>query len=110
MAEAAVLSEEWTLARNYLIDLLDSQPKKEVCLLMARIEDSENGDIQKSNSWNLRSKNGKDNNIWVCSYSKESQTEWGSVSMAGHFNSLEWKQPHMLNQFIISEKTNIYEN
>ena len=102
LAEAAIMSKEWDIARNFIVDLLKFQPKKEVCLLMALIEEGETGDIQKINSWTLRAKNGVDKNVWICMISKKSQNEWSSVSRGGYFNSLEWRQPFMLNQVQLS--------
>ena len=64
---------------------------------MAKIEEGDTGDIQKINSWSLRANSGKDNNVWVCMISNQFQDEWSSVSLAGHFNSLEWKQPFMIS-------------
>jgi len=100
MVEAFVESKKWDDARNQIKDLLDVRPKKEVCLLMAKIEGGDSGDVQKINAWTQRAKDGAANNIWICTISKKSQQTWSSVSEAGYFNSLEWKQPKMLNQFI----------
>ena len=83
---------------------------EKICLLMAKIEEGDTGDIQKTNSWILRSRNGKENNIWVCMISKKSQLEWSSISTGGCFNSLEWKQPFVISDM---QNTNInitYEN
>ncbi len=105
MIEASIESKKWDIARNHIKDLLDIQPKKEICLLMAKIEKGDSGDMQKVNSWTLRAENGKDKNIWVCMISNKSQNEWSSISRGGFFNSLEWKQPYMLSE-IKSEKRN----
>ena len=101
LTEAAIDNSKWQEARNQIKDLLDVRPKREICLLMARIEEGDNNDIQKINSWKLRAKNGDISSLWVCSITKKSQNEWSSLSSGGHFNSLVWKQPFMLNQFII---------
>ena len=98
MIEAYILNKRWNEARNQIKSLIDAQPNKQICLLMAKIEEGDTGDIQKVNSWTLRSRNGAENNIWVCMLSKSSQNEWSSVSNSGHFNSLEWRQPFMLNK------------
>ena len=110
IVETAIVSKKWELARNNIKELLDVQPKKEVCLLMAKIEEGESGTMQKKNSWISRSKNGVDSNIWVCIISNKAQNEWSSVSDSGHFNSLEWKQPFMLNQFNSSNNSLFYGN
>jgi len=110
LVEASIESKKWENARNHIKGLLDIQPKKEVCLLMAKIEEGDTGDIQKVNSWTLRAKNGKENNIWVCMISNKSQNEWSSISRGGFFNSLEWKQPYMLSEIKSAERSLNYES
>ena len=110
MVEAFVESKKWDDARNQIKDLLDVRPKKEVCLLMAKIEEGDSGDVQKINAWTQRAKDGAANNIWICTISKKSQQTWSSVSEAGYFNSLEWRQPIMLDSLGIYEGLKINGN
>ena len=110
MVEAFVESKKWDDARNQIKELLDVRPKKEVCLLMAKIEEGDSGDVQKINTWIQRAKNGVANNIWICTISKKSQQTWSSVSEAGYFNSLEWRQPIMLDSLEIYEGLKINGN
>ena len=110
MVEAFIESKKWDDARNQIKDLLDVRPKKEVCLLMAKIEEGDSGDVQKINAWTQRSKDGAANNIWICTISKKSQQTWSSVSEAGYFNSLEWRQPIMLDSLEIYEGLKINGN
>ena len=110
MVEAFVESKKWDDARNQIKDLLDVRPKKEVCLLMAKIEEGDSGDVQKINTWTQRAKDGAANNIWICTISKKSQQTWSSVSEAGYFNSLEWRQPIMLDSLEIYEGLKINGN
>ena len=110
MVEAFVESKKWDDARNQIKDLLDVRPKKAVCLLMAKIEEGDSGDVQKINAWTQRSKDGAANNIWICTISKKSQQTWSSVSEAGYFNSLEWRQPIMLDSLEIYEGLKINGN
>ena len=110
MVEAFVESKKWDDARNQIKDLLDVRPKKEVCLLMAKIEGGDSGDVQKINAWTQRAKDGAANNIWICTISKKSQQTWSSVSEAGYFNSLEWRQPIMLDSLEIYEGLKINGN
>lgn len=98
MIESSIFSKNWNLARGSIESLIDIKPSKEVCLLMAKIEEGDTGDINKSNSWNFRSKDGDINETWVCMISNKYQDKWTSVSNEGYFNSLVWKQPYMLNQ------------
>ena len=110
MVEAFVESKKWDDARNQIKYLLDVRPKKEVCLLMAKIEEGDSGDVQKINAWTQRAKDGAANNIWICTISKKSQQTWSSVSEAGYFNSLEWRQPIMLDSLEIYEGLKINGN
>ncbi len=98
LVEASILEKKWTEAKEKLKTLLDVNPKKEICLLMAKIEGGENNNSQKINSWKIRSEKGAESNIWICTVSKKQQNEWTSVSYGGYFNSLVWKQPNVLNQ------------
>ena len=96
----AIRSNNWELARSNIKDLLSSKPSRELCLFMSDIEGGEFNDIQKSDAWKLRAKNAELEDIWICSISNQPQREWESLSTSGYFNSLEWKQPQMLNQLI----------
>ena len=110
LVESSISSKKWSLARNQIKDLLDTNPRKEVCLLMAQIERGELNDTQKFNSWMFRSKSAPASNVWVCIISNNIQDSWSSVSSAGYFNSLEWKQGNMLNSDDITLKKLSYEN
>ena len=110
LIESLILNKKWSEARNQIKSLIDVKPKKEVCLLMSKIEEGDTGDVQKINAWNLRSKQGKESNIWVCLISSKTQNEWSSISEGGYFNSLEWKAPIMLNQFNESRGVLTYED
>ena len=110
MVQAFIESKKWDDARNQIKDLLDVRPKKEVCLLMAKIEEGDSSDVQKINAWTQRAKDGAANNIWICTISKKSQQTWSSVSEAGYFNSLEWRQPIMLDSLEIYEGLKINGN
>ena len=77
---------------------------------MAKIEEGDTADIQKINSWKLRARNAKVEDIWVCMISKKMQNEWSSVSGGGYFNSLEWRQPYMLDDYLNINNSLIYDN
>ena len=77
---------------------------------MSKIEEGESGNIQKRNSWILRSQEGKEKNFWVCVISHEYQESWSSLSERGYFNSLEWRQGNMLNSEKITLEKLSYEN
>ena len=93
LTESLIDNENWQEAKKQLSSLLEHKPKREVCLLMAKIEEGDSNDPQKINSWISRSNFGKLGKIWVCRISNTSQSEWSTVSKAGYFNSLDWKYP-----------------
>ncbi len=100
LIEFAIRLQKWELARANIKGLIGANPTKEVCLFMADIEIGEYNDKQKSDAWKLRSNNAKLNNFWICKITNETQDNWTALSDSGYFNSLEWKQPKMLNQSI----------
>ena len=93
LAEALIEEKKWIEARNYLKEFLQYKPLREVCLLMAKIEEGESGDPQKIDSWITRSNFGQASKIWICQITNLSQEHWSSISQEGYFNSLEWKYP-----------------
>ena len=97
LAECYIEKQNWEDARNQIKYLLDHKPPKEICLLMAKIEESDSGDPQKINAWISRSNFGKLSKIWICHISGRSQIQWTSVSKDGYFNSLEWKYPNNIS-------------
>ena len=88
LTESLIENENWQEAKKQLSSFLEHKPKREVCLLMAKIEEGDTNDPQKINSWITRSNFGKFSKIWVCRISNASQLEWSSVSKEGYFNSL----------------------
>ena len=93
LAESLIDTQDWIEAKKQLSPLLEHKPDRDVCLLMAKIEEGDSNDPQKINSWITRSNFGKLNKIWICRISQLQQTEWTSVSKAGYFNSLDWEYP-----------------
>tara|TARA_A100001011_G_scaffold400141_1_gene512661 strand:+ start:6862 stop:8160 length:1299 start_codon:yes stop_codon:yes gene_type:complete len=96
----AIRNKEWKIARESIIGIIGSNPSREVCLFMADIELGENNDKQKSDAWILRSQNATLENMWICKITNKTQPEWDSLSDSGHFNSLVWSAPKMLNNIL----------
>jgi HemY protein len=94
--EFAIHNSNWSLARENIVGLINNNPDREMCELMALLELGEFSDKQKSDAWYLRAQNSNLNKIWICKNTNTSQTKWTSVSESGYFNSLEWRQPKML--------------
>jgi len=98
LTETLIEEQDWINARNQIKSLLEHKPLKEVCLLMAKIEEGDNGNPQKIDAWISRSNVSKLSKIWICRISGLPQTEWTSISQAGYFNSLDWKYPNNISQ------------
>ena len=97
ITESLIANNQWDSARKELSELLQHRPEKEVCLLMSKIEEGDSNDKQKIDSWLSRANFGEIGSLWICSVTNISQKEWTSVSEAGHFNSLEWKRPSIID-------------
>ena len=97
LIDFAIYLNEWSLARNNIKGLIGTNPSREICLFMSEIELGEFNDIQKSEAWKIRANNAIPDNYWVCKITNTSQKNWSALSEAGHFNSLEWRQPKMLS-------------
>ena len=100
LINASIEEKKWHAARNYIKPLLSQNPSKKVCEFMARIEREENNNIQISDSWKTRGEKGEGDYIWVCGVTNIMQQEWTSMSKGGYFNSLQWRKPLLLNQFM----------
>ena len=97
LVDFAIYFKEWSIARENIKGLIGSNPSREICLFMSKIELGELNDIQKSEGWKLRANNADLENYWVCNITNNSQKDWSALSVSGHFNSLEWRQPKMLS-------------
>ena len=98
----AVHNSKWSLARENVVGLIGHDPDREICELMALLEFGEFSDKQKRDAWYLRAQNANLNKIWICKITNTVQNNWTSISDSGYFNSLEWQQPKMLINEIIS--------
>ena len=110
LTKALIDESKWEEARSEINTLLDVQPTKQVCLLMAEIERGDDNDIQKFNSWKLRAKSGAEDKMWICVVSKQAQDDWTALSYGGFFNSLEWTRPPMIGQSFDKNESLIYDN
>jgi HemY protein len=97
LIDFAIYLNHWGIARDNIKGLIGSNPSREICLFMSKIELGEFNNIQKSEGWKLRANNAGSDYYWVCKFSKNSQKNWAALSDSGHFNSLEWIQPKMLS-------------
>ena len=101
LVDFAIHNNDWSLAREQIKGLIDFNPDREICELMALLEMGEFNDIQKRDSWMLRAENASFDEIWICQITNTPQKNWNSISDSGHFNSLEWKRPKMLGSNLL---------
>tara|TARA_Y100000590_G_scaffold454809_1_gene602258 strand:+ start:5659 stop:6996 length:1338 start_codon:yes stop_codon:yes gene_type:complete len=98
LTESFIEDENWDKARSQITSLLEHKPSREVCLIMAKIEENDGGDPQKINAWVSRSNFGKLGKIWICQITGSQQKNWSSVSKEGYFNTLYWKYPKNISE------------
>ena len=101
LVDFAIHNSDWSLAREKIKGLINFNPDREICELMALLEMGEFNDIQKRDSWMLRAENASFDEIWICQITNTPQKNWNSISDSGHFNSLEWKRPKMLGRNLL---------
>ena len=97
LIDFAIYFNNWSVARDNIKGLIGSNPSREICLFMSKIELGEFNDIQKSEGWKLRANNTGSDYYWVCKITNNPQKNWSALSDSGYFNSLEWIQPKMLS-------------
>lgn len=91
-AAAAINASEWKLAREALEPILTTKPTERACLLMAEIEEGQNGDKGRMRDWLSRAVRAERSPAWVAgSYVSD---EWMAISpVTGDIDAFEWKVP-----------------
>ena len=92
LARAAVDAYEWATARNALASFASSEPTQAVALLMAEIEEGQDGDQGKAREWLSRAVRAPRDPTWTAD--GVTLTEWEPVSpVSGRLDAFEWKVP-----------------
>ena len=92
LARAAVDAYEWSTARNALASFASAEPTQAVALLMAEIEEGQNGDQGKAREWLGRAVRAPRDPIWTAD--GVTLNEWEPVSpVTGKLDAFEWKVP-----------------
>jgi HemY protein len=92
VARAAIDAYEWSLARNALANHSSANPSQQVCLLMAEIEEGQNGDQGKASEWLSRAVRAPRDPVWTAD--GVTADEWEPVSpISGRLDAFEWKVP-----------------
>ena len=91
LARAAVEAYEWATARNALAAHLNN-PSQTVCLLLAEIEEGQNGDQGKAREWLARAVRAPRDAAWTAD--GVVFDEWEPVSpVSGRLDALQWRVP-----------------
>lgn len=92
LARAAVDAYEWSAARNVLASFSSTTPSQGICMLMAEIEEGQNGDQGKAREWLARAVRAPRDPIWVAN--GITSDDWEPVSpITGKLDAFEWKVP-----------------
>lgn len=90
LARAAVDAYDWSLARSVLAPYLDA-PSQAVCLLMAEIEEGQEGDQGKARAWLARGVRAPRDAAWTAEGTVFD--EWQPVGPDGALDALSWQVP-----------------
>lgn len=92
LARTAIEAYEWSLARNALAPFSADRPTRQMCLLMAEIEEGQSGDQGKARAWLARAVTAPADPVWVAD--GVTSDEWAPVSpVTGRLDAFEWKVP-----------------
>ena len=97
IGEAALAAHLWSEARRHLTLAAEASrpaPSRRLCLLMARIEESDDGEPQAAREWLDRAIGAPPDPCYVCTSCGTAAPEWQSVCPAcGGFDTLAWRAP-----------------
>jgi HemY protein len=92
LARAAVEARQWQEARNALLPYLKERPQARICVLMAEIEEGENGDKGRAREWLSRALRAPRDPAWTID--GVVVPRWTPVSpVSGELGQCEWKTP-----------------
>lgn len=90
VARAAIEARDWSEARAALGDLVRTNPSERVCLLMADIEEGENGDQGRVRMWLTRAINAPRDPAWIAD--GRIFPAWAPLSpISGTLDAFEWR-------------------
>ena len=93
-ARAALDARLWGEARRYLAAAQDVGPGEAICRLMAKLEDSEHGDVAAARNWLDKATQAPAEPAWVCGTCGAAAPEWSATCAAcKSFDSIAWRRP-----------------
>jgi HemY protein len=94
LAEAALDAQLWGEARRHLTDVLATGATPRVCQLMARLEESEHGELGPVREWVDRAVGSMPDPRYVCASCGRESLDWRSLCPhCGAFDALSWRTP-----------------
>jgi HemY protein len=94
LAEAALDAQLWGEARRHLADALAASVTPRACQLMARLEESEHGELGPVREWLDRAVGAMPDPRYVCASCGRDSLDWRSLCPhCGTFDSLSWRTP-----------------
>jgi HemY protein len=92
LARAAIDAFDWSTARAALAAYAGNNPSQAVCLMMAEIEEGENGDQGKAREWVNRAVRAPRDPVWTAD--GITADEWEPISpVTGRLDAFEWRVP-----------------
>ena len=92
LARAAIDAKDWKAARDALKPAVNGTPSRRDCMLMAHIEEMENGDTGAAREWLSRALSARPDPAWVAG-DVVSET-WAPISpITGDVDAFRWRRP-----------------
>ena len=94
LAEAALAAQLWGEARKHLNSVAGDGASVRVCRLMARLDESQHGDMVRAREWLVRASMADPDPTWVCRDCGNAVADWGVLcGKCGGFDSFDWHTP-----------------
>lgn len=92
MARAAIDAREWPEARSILEPMAEDRLTPRICMLMAEVEEGENGDFGKVRQWLARAVGAHRDPVWTAD--GQVSEDWKATSpVTGKLDAFEWRVP-----------------
>jgi HemY protein len=94
LAEAAIKAQLWGEARHHLKAATATDPTARLCLLSARLEEAEHGDLGAMREWLDRAVGAPPDPRYICAACSGESLDWRSLCpRCGAFDTLSWRTP-----------------
>ena len=94
LAEYAFKAQLWGEARRHLSSILQDRPTTSSYLLLANIEEGENGNTEAADTWRRSAATAAADKTWICEGCGSHADQWATTcENCGAFGDLRWKAP-----------------